>query len=81
MTMSIDSVIRDLSRILLTHWIMTMPIDFIIRDLSRILWTHQIVPMSIDSIIRDSSRDVTHPPNPSNHSPFSHLMKSGHLLY
>ena len=54
-TMPIDSVIRDPSRILLTHRIVTMPIDFVIRDPSRVLLTHQIVTMPIDSVIRDLS--------------------------
>ncbi|KAK7822689.1 hypothetical protein CFP56_036256 [Quercus suber] len=81
MTMPIDSVIRDLSRILLTHRIMIIPIDFIIKDLSHILLAHQIVPMPIHSIIKDMSRDVMHLPNPSDHSPLSHLIKSSHLLY
>ena len=65
--MPINSVIRDLSRILLTHQIVTMPIDFIIKDLSCILLTYRIVPMPINSVIRDSLRDVMHPSDSSNH--------------
>lgn len=80
-TMLINFVIRDLSRILPTHQIVTMLIDSIIRDLSCILLTHRIVSMPINSVIKDLSRDVTHPSNPLNCSPFSHLMKSSHLLY
>ena len=79
--MPIDSVIRHLSRILLTHQIVTMPIDFIIRDPSRILLTHWIVPMPINSIIRDPSRDVMHPSDSSNHDYANRLRHQGSVMH
>ena len=77
--MPIDSVIRDLSHILLTHWIMTMSIDF--RDPSRILLTHWIVPMPIDSVIRDLSRDVMHPSDSLEHDYANRLRHQGSIMH
>ena len=79
--MLINSVIRDLSRILLTHRIVTMLIDFVIRDPSCIPLTHWIVPMLINFVIRDPSRDVMHPFNSSDHNYANWLRHQGFVMH
>ena len=66
---------------LVTKSIMSSPKEYLISKSIASICTYRIAPMPIDYVIKDPSRDVMHPPNPSNRSPFSHLMKSSHLLY